>query len=89
MKQLHISIPLVEAIKQMPSYVKFMKDILSKKRRLGKFETVALTEESSAILLNKLPLKLKDPGSFTIPCAIRVTIEEPYVIWEEGAINIM
>ena len=70
LKQLHINILLVEALEQMPSYVKFMKDILSKKRRLGEFETVALTEECSAILKNKLPPKLKDPGSFTIPCSI-------------------
>ncbi|XP_024032154.1 uncharacterized protein LOC112094726 [Morus notabilis] len=54
----------------MPSYVKFMKDILLKRRRLGEFETVAMMEESSAILQNKIPPKLKDPGSFTIPCAI-------------------
>ena len=70
LKQLHINIPLVEALEQMPSYIKFMKDILSKKRRFGEFETVALTEECSAILKNKLPPKLKDPGSFTIPCFI-------------------
>jgi hypothetical protein len=31
---------------------------------------VALIEEVSAVLLRKLPLKLKDPGSFTIPCKI-------------------
>ncbi|PIN21873.1 DNA-directed DNA polymerase [Handroanthus impetiginosus] len=60
----------VKALEQMPSYVKFMKDILSKKRRLGDYETVALTEECSAIIQNKLPPKLKDPGSFTIPCTI-------------------
>ncbi|XP_062103105.1 uncharacterized protein LOC133814123 [Humulus lupulus] len=54
----------------MPNYVKFLKDILAKKRKLGKFETVALTEGCSAILKNKIPPKLKDPGSFTIPCSI-------------------
>ncbi|XP_024028191.1 LOW QUALITY PROTEIN: uncharacterized protein LOC112093618 [Morus notabilis] len=59
LKQLHINIPLVEAFEQMPNYVKFMKDILSKKRRLGEFETVALAKECSAILKNKLPPKLK------------------------------
>ncbi|XP_062103700.1 uncharacterized protein LOC133814799 [Humulus lupulus] len=31
---------------------------------------VALTEECSAILQRKLPQKLRDPGSFTIPCTI-------------------
>ena len=43
-----------------------MKDILSKKRKLGDYETVALYEECNAILQNKLPPKLKDPGNFTI-----------------------
>ncbi|XP_062100137.1 uncharacterized protein LOC133806018 [Humulus lupulus] len=54
----------------MTNYVKFLKDILTKKRRLGEFETVALTEGCSAILKNKIPPKLKDLGSFTIPCSI-------------------
>ncbi|KAM6543139.1 hypothetical protein CsatB_007586 [Cannabis sativa] len=70
LKQLHINIPLVEALEQMPNYVKFLKDILTKKRRLGEFETVALTEGCSAMLKSKIPPKLKDPGSFTIPCTI-------------------
>ncbi|XP_062113329.1 uncharacterized protein LOC133824457 [Humulus lupulus] len=65
LKQLHINIPLVEALEQMPNYV--LNNILTKKRRLGKFETVALTEGCSAILKNKIPPKLKDPSSFTIP----------------------
>ncbi|KAA3483490.1 hypothetical protein EPI10_005660 [Gossypium australe] len=51
----------------MPNYVKVTKDILSKKKRLGEFETVALIKEYSAFLDNKLPSKMKDPGSFTIP----------------------
>ncbi|KAL5564686.1 hypothetical protein UlMin_027850 [Ulmus minor] len=54
----------------MLNYVKFMKDILTKKRQFGEFEMVALTRECSAVLQNKLPPKLKDPGSFTIPCSI-------------------
>ncbi|XP_062118946.1 uncharacterized protein LOC133832651 [Humulus lupulus] len=70
LKQLHINIALVEALEQIPNYVKFMKDVLTRKRRLGEFETVALTKECSAFLQDKLPPKLKDPGSFTIPCTI-------------------
>ncbi|XP_021649195.2 uncharacterized protein LOC110641686 [Hevea brasiliensis] len=54
----------------MPSYAKFLKEIPSKKRRLEDYETVALIEECSAILQNKLPPKLKDPGSFSIPYLI-------------------
>ncbi|KAL5578276.1 hypothetical protein UlMin_019975 [Ulmus minor] len=70
LKQLHINIPLVEALQQMPNYVKFMKDVLSNKRKLGEFETVALTNECSLLLHTKIPPKLKDPSSFTIPCSI-------------------
>ena len=44
-KKLHISIPFADALEQMPSYVNFMKDIWSQKRRLANFETVNLTEE--------------------------------------------
>ena len=54
-KKLYINIPFVDALERMPSYVKFMKDILSKKRRLSDFETVNLTEECSAIIQRRLP----------------------------------
>ncbi|KAJ9129000.1 hypothetical protein P3X46_034241 [Hevea brasiliensis] len=70
LKSLHVTIPFTDALAQMPSYAKFLKDILSNKKKLKEFETVALTKESSAILQNKLPPKLKDPGSFSIPCHI-------------------
>ncbi|XP_062113182.1 uncharacterized protein LOC133824321 [Humulus lupulus] len=69
-KKLHINIPFTEALEQMPTYVKFMKEILSKKIKMEDYETVALTKECSAILQRKLPQKLRDPGSFTIPCTI-------------------
>ncbi|XP_057986579.1 uncharacterized protein LOC131171137 [Hevea brasiliensis] len=70
MKKLYINIPFTEALSQMPSYTKFLKEILSKKRKLEDYETVALTEECSSILQYKLPSKLKDLGSFSIPCLI-------------------
>ena len=69
-KKLHINIPFADALEHMPIYVKFMKDILSKKRRLSDFETMNLTEECSAILKRKLPQKLKDLDDFNIPCTI-------------------
>ena len=88
-KKLHINIPFADALEQMPSYVKFMKDILSKKRRLADFETVNLTEECSAILQRKLPQKLKDPGSFTIPCTIGNAIFERALCDLGASINLM
>ena len=54
----------------MPNYIKFMKEVMSKKRKLEEYEMVKLTEECNAILQRKLPQKLKDLGSFTISCTI-------------------
>ena len=88
-KKLHINIPFVDALEQMPSYVKFMKDIISQNRRLADFETVNLTEECSAILQRKLPQKLKDPGIFTIPCTIGNAIFERALCDLGASINLM
>lgn len=43
MRQLHINIQFVEAIQQIPNYSKFMKDVLTKRKRVRQFATVALT----------------------------------------------
>ncbi|XP_062118728.1 uncharacterized protein LOC133832394 [Humulus lupulus] len=64
LKQLHINIPLVEALEQMPNYVKFMKDILTRKRRLGEFETVALTKECSSFLQTQAATEDERPWEF-------------------------
>ncbi|XP_016475700.1 uncharacterized protein LOC107797337 [Nicotiana tabacum] len=70
LKQIHINIPSTDALLQMPSYTKFLKEILSRKRKLEEVYVVLLTEKCSAILQNKLPQKLGDPGSFTISCTL-------------------
>ena len=88
-KKLHINIPFADALEQMPSYVKFMKDIFSQERRLADFKTVNLTEECSAILQRKLPQKLKDPDSFTISCTIRNAIFERTLCDLGASINLM
>ena len=73
----------------MSSYVKFIKKILSNKRKLEEYETVMLTEESSAILQNKLPLKLKDLESFTISCTIGSLLFEQALYDLGTSINLM
>ncbi|GJX84780.1 hypothetical protein Tco_0335554 [Tanacetum coccineum] len=70
LKQLQLNISFTEALAQMPKYAKFLKSLLSNKTRLEEACTVTMNERCSAVLLNKLPLKEKDPGSFTIPCDI-------------------
>ncbi|CAJ2652135.1 unnamed protein product [Trifolium pratense] len=70
LQKLNITIPFTEAITRMPSYAKFLKDILTNKKKIEEEETVMLTAECSSILQNNMPPKLKDPGSFSIPCVI-------------------
>ncbi|XP_073025157.1 uncharacterized protein [Primulina eburnea] len=67
----------------------FIKDVMSKKRKLQEFTTVKLTEECSAILQKKLPQKLKDPGSFTIPCIIGGTNVNKALCDLGASINLM
>ncbi|XP_022897570.1 uncharacterized protein LOC111411252 [Olea europaea var. sylvestris] len=58
--------PLQKALVQMPNYAKFLKEVMSNKKKLEEFETIKLKEGCSDIL-QKLPHKLRDPGSFNIP----------------------
>lgn len=73
LKKLHITIPFTEAITNIPSYAKFMKELLSNRNKLQECATVALNMECSALVQSKLPQKLQDPSSFSIPCTIGKT----------------
>ncbi|XP_031127527.1 uncharacterized protein LOC116029619 [Ipomoea triloba] len=70
--KLKISMPFVDAVTQIPSYKKFLKDILSNKKKLEKSAVVDMSEGAltCAVLQKHLPPKLKDPGSFAIPCIV-------------------
>ncbi|XP_010534179.1 PREDICTED: uncharacterized protein LOC104809799 [Tarenaya hassleriana] len=63
----HVNAITLRSGKQIPSYTKYLKDILTKKRVAEK-ETVALTADCSDLIQLELPLKRSDPGSFSIPC---------------------
>ena len=69
-KKLEINIPFVEALAQRPHYAKFMKDVISIKRKLYEGGVVSLFSNCSAIIKKNLPQKMQDPGSFIIPCTI-------------------
>ncbi|KAL4285281.1 hypothetical protein GQ457_16G021740 [Hibiscus cannabinus] len=69
-QSVHINLPLVEALQQMPNYAKFLKDMVTKKKRIEEFETAAATETGLALMHNKVPAKKTYPGSFTIECFI-------------------
>ena len=55
-----LNIPFADALAQMPNYVKFMKEIMSKRKKLDACGTLSLSEKSSAIIQRKILDKLKD-----------------------------
>nr|GEY03699.1 reverse transcriptase domain-containing protein [Tanacetum cinerariifolium] len=67
-KQLHLNITLAEALVLMPKYQKMLKALLSNKEKLQELANTPLNENCSAVILKKLPEKLRDPGKFLIPC---------------------
>ncbi|XP_075086223.1 uncharacterized protein LOC142168945 [Nicotiana tabacum] len=89
LKHFHINIPFTDALLQMPSYAKFLKEIFSSKRKLEEVFVVILTEKYSAILQNKLPQKLGDPRSFIIPCTLGGMYFEKALCDSGASINLM
>ncbi|GJY09748.1 reverse transcriptase domain-containing protein [Tanacetum coccineum] len=60
----------IEALVQLPKYVKYLKSLLTNKSILKKACTETMNERCSTVLLNELPLNEKDPRSFTTPCQV-------------------
>ncbi|GJU94112.1 putative nucleotidyltransferase, ribonuclease H [Tanacetum coccineum] len=55
---------------KIPKYAKYLKSLLTNKSKLEEAYTETMNERCSAVLLDELPLKEKDPGSFIIPCRV-------------------
>ena len=70
LKQVKVNIPLLDAIKQIPSYAKFLKDLCTVKCKLNVHKKAFFTKQVSAIIQNNRPPKFKDPGCLTISCVI-------------------
>ncbi|XP_052172188.1 uncharacterized protein LOC127788116 [Diospyros lotus] len=69
-QKVEVNIPLLEAIRQIPKYAKFLKDLCTHKRKLKGNEQVNLGRNVSTLIQPTMPLKCKDPATFTIPCTI-------------------
>ncbi|XP_056686067.1 uncharacterized protein [Spinacia oleracea] len=82
--KLYVSLSFTEALKQMPHYSRFMREILFGKRTCGPKETVHLTENCSALILCPFSPNLKDPWSFSIPCSTQKLKIMLFVIWGQA-----
>jgi len=68
--QVKINVPLLDAIQQVPSYAKFLKDMCTKKRKANIPKKIFLDTSISKLLSGLIPVKYKDPGCPTIACTI-------------------
>ena len=90
-KKVEINIPLLDAIRQVPKYAKFLKELCTTKRaqKLKGHETVSMGEVVSAVVQKKLPMKQKDPGAFAIPCVIGNTMFDKALCDLGASISVM
>ena len=88
-RKVQVNIPLLDAIKQIPKYAKFLKKLCTTRKRIQAKEVVHVSENVSAMLQRKLPPKCKDPGSFTIPCVIGNNRFENVMLDLGASINVM
>ncbi|KAI5328130.1 hypothetical protein L3X38_027526 [Prunus dulcis] len=70
LSKVNINLPLLDVVKQIPAYGKFIKHLMTHKLNFTPSEEVKLNKNVSAVLQRKLPPKLEDPGSFNIPINI-------------------
>ncbi|XP_071904286.1 uncharacterized protein [Coffea arabica] len=88
-RKVEINIPLLDAIKQVPNYVKFLRDLCVNRRRLRGDARVIVGENVSAVLQRNLPPKCGDPGRFTVPCRIGNTLIRNTLLDLGASINVM
>ncbi|XP_050233378.1 uncharacterized protein LOC126681868 [Mercurialis annua] len=88
-KKLQINLSLAYALREMPQYAKFLKDIITNKRSWDNGATIALPESCSSIILSDLPATLKDLESFSIPCTIGNMNSINFLCDLGGNINLM
>ncbi|CAA7040983.1 unnamed protein product [Microthlaspi erraticum] len=79
--QLSVRLPFIDACQIIPSLRKYMKAILTSNVSLEE-GAMMITKECSAILQNRMPEKLNDPGVlFCLARSVLHTSIEHFVIW--------
>ena len=89
LKQAKIIIPLLDMIKQVLTYAKFLKDLCTVKRRIKLSKKTFLTEQVNAIIENKAMVKYKDPGCTTISVQIGDSFVERALLDLGASVNLL
>ena len=88
-RQVKVNIPLLDMIKQVPTYAKFLKDLCTAKKGLGINKKAFLTEQVSSIIQCKTLVKYKDPGSPTISVNIGGTCIDKALLDLGASVNLL
>ena len=89
LRQVKVNIPLLDMIKQVPTYAKFLKDLCTVNRRLNVDKKSFLIEQVSDIRQCKTPVKYKDPGCPTISVNIGGTCVEKALLDLGASVNLL
>ena len=89
LRQVKVNIPLLDMIKQVPTYAKILKDLCAVKRGFNVNKKAFLTEQVSAIIECKIPVKYKDPGFPTISINIGGTCVEKALLDLGASVNLL
>ncbi|GKB48576.1 hypothetical protein Tco_0899329, partial [Tanacetum coccineum] len=88
-KDLSFEISFTDALILMPKFASTLKALIGNKEKLSEMARTPLNEHCLAVILNKLPEKLGDPGKFLIPCEFP-RMDEYLALADLGAsINLM
>ncbi|GKB56842.1 reverse transcriptase domain-containing protein [Tanacetum coccineum] len=86
---IRINVPLIDVLAGMPNYGKFLKELISNKHKIEQIFAAFLSDESLAMIQNKVPPKLGDSGSFLIPCNFNKTFSCNALADLGASINLM
>nr|GEV49797.1 reverse transcriptase domain-containing protein [Tanacetum cinerariifolium] len=75
-KKLHFDLSFADALLHVPKFALMFKSLLNNKEKLFNLATTPVNENCSAVILKKLPKKLRDPGKFLIPCDFPEPIDD-------------
>ena len=84
-----VNIPLLDIIKKVPAYAKFLKDLCTIKKGLGIEKKAFLIEQVSSIIQSKNPVKYKDPGCPTISVNIGGTCIDKSLLDLGASVNLL
>ncbi|XP_057803238.1 uncharacterized protein LOC131018538 [Salvia miltiorrhiza] len=68
--KVNVNLPLLDVIRNVRAYVKFFKELASKKRKFVDNEKILVSEVANSIMQQPLPPKQRDPGIFVINIAL-------------------